>query len=80
VLFESADRVEVDLVVALLETHAIPCLVRADRYFPEGGPWQTGPLASHRILVRADQLGEARAILDATVDAADWPAAAQEGA
>lgn len=63
-VFESWDRPSVDVVVALLEAHGVPCLVRGTQDATHFG---IGPANFWRVFVRAADEPMAQEILDAEI-------------
>ncbi len=74
-LIEAEDFIEADFVVSLLQAYDIPYLVQRENPYAVDARYTVGPLARHRIFVKADDLGRAREILDAEPDPRDIPGA-----
>ncbi len=63
-IFETWDRLSVDVVVSLLEAHGVPCLVRGTHDTAHFG---IGPANFWRVFVRAADEPRAQEILNAEI-------------
>jgi putative signal transducing protein len=63
-VFETWDRPSADIVVGLLESNAVPCLVRGTGDTTHFG---IGPQSFWRVYVRASDEAQAQEILDAEI-------------
>jgi type III secretory pathway lipoprotein EscJ len=56
---------EAEIVIALLQAHGIPCLLKAENQYAVDATYTIGPLARRRVLVRESDLARAEEILRA---------------
>lgn len=72
-LADAEGFIEADFIVSLLEAYGILYLVKRENPCAVNARYTIGPLANHRIFVKAGDLEQAREILEAEPDPRDIP-------
>ncbi len=67
-LVDAEGFLEADFIVSLLQAYDIPYLVKRENPYAVDARYTIGPLASHRIYVKSEDLERATEILEAEPD------------